>query len=298
MILVDKGRRFSRIAQAAAIANIPGRPGISGDELLARGREDLRAFERLCGASMVDVREDTEATAIARRDESFRVRLRDCRSGSELEVTAGAVVLATGLVDEKPGIERFYWKGQDTLSPWVHQGQIGYCLLCEGWETPGKRIAVVGGGEAAVEVARSLVKHFDADVTLITQGGLRPGVTLGIDSERLHVDDRSVESLEHASEEISLELDDGSTERFHKGFFMLGWYKVNNELAVALGSKTTDEGFVATDEHSEVLDQNGERIRGLFAVGDLRAGRWKQIVIGWGDAETAVIVAHARRLSG
>jgi thioredoxin reductase len=67
-------------------------------------------------------------------------------------------------------------------------------------------------------------------------------------------------------------------------------------LALQLGARTDEDGYVVTDERSEVLDPDGAPITGLFAVGDLRAGRYKQIVVGWGDAETAIVTAHAHRM--
>lgn len=296
VLLVDKGQRFSRVCQAPAIANIPGRPGISGPQLLEESRADLRRFQDISGKSLVEVREDTEATDAWRDEEGiFHVVLR-AADGARATIRARVVVLATGIVDRKPGIAGYRHEGHNTLAPYVHRGTVGYCLLCEGWSLAGKRIAVVGSSEDSVQIATDVARHFGGRVTLLTDCCPIEGDRGKLARDGVDVVDRPLARVEDRDGGVcALFEDEGEPLSFDKLLFSLGWYKANNELAVRLGARTTPEGYVLTDENGEVHGQDGP-IRGLFAIGDLRANRWKQIVVGWGDAETAIITAYAKRL--
>lgn len=302
VLLVDKGQRFSRVSQAPAIANIPGRPGVSGPDLLRQGRDDLRRFKDLSGKDLVDVLEDTEATDAWRDgDGLFRLALKPSGAGpgaaeGRRAVAGRVLVLATGIVDRKPGVDAFHHKGHHTLAPWLHRGSVGYCLLCEGWDLAGKRIGVVGSSEDSAQVATDVARHFGGDVTLLTDGCPVEGGHEGLRRGEVKIVDRPVDRVDEREGGVCVVFADGGDAMpFDKVLFSLGWYKANNELAVRLGARTTPEGYVVTDENGEVQGQDGP-IRGLFAAGDLRANRWKQIVVGWGDAETAVITAYAQRL--
>lgn len=296
VLLVDKGTRYSRACQAAAIANIPGAPGVTGAQLLERGRQAIHDFEALAGKRLVTWRECFEAVAARRENGLFALRLRG-EDGCEEEIRCRVLVLATGVVDRKPGIEVFSERGHETLAPWVHRDEIGYCLLCEGWSLEGKDIAVIGSDPDAAEIAVDVADHFQARVELLTDGApLEEDAASRLADARVPVEPRPLARIGHDDGRLRIELEDGTRLAFDKALLGLGWYKVNNELAVQLGARTTRDGYVVTDPSCEVLDADGRRIPGLFAVGDLRAGRWKQIVIGWGDAETAIISAYATRL--
>lgn len=298
VLLLDKGPSFARVRQAPRIANVPGAPGISGEELLRRGREALATFEDLSGKRLVTLREEAEAYDARRDGASFVVRYRD--ASGDHETKARALVLATGLVDRKPAVGDYHAKGHETLSPFVARGGIGYCLLCEGWDLAGRRIAVVGATEESAQVAEDVQKHFDGDVTLLTDGEPLADAEAAarLRQAGVQVDERPLAGIFGDEGHVHARFADGEDMRFEKALLCMGWYKVNNELAVCLGARTTREGFVVTDESSEAIGADGQPIRGLFAVGDVRAGRWKQIVVGWGDAETAVITAYAYRIPG
>lgn len=296
VLLVDKGRRFSRVSQAPVIANVPGRPGIRGADLLQQGRDDLQRFRDLSGKDLVDVLEDTEATDAWREDGLFHLSLRGPDGGRD-GASGRVLVLATGVVDRKPGVDAFHTRGHHTLAPYVHAGRVGYCLLCEGWDLAAKRIAVVGASSDSAQVATDVARHFGGDVTLLTDGAPLEGGRDGLRQGRVEIVERPIARLDEHDGGVCVVFEDGfETRPFDKVFFTLGWYKANNELAVRLGAKVTPEGYVLTDENGEVLGPEGRPIRGLFAAGDLRAGRWKQVVVGWGDAETAIITAYAQRL--
>lgn len=289
VLLLDKGTPYARVAQARSIANVPGRPGISGEALLAEGRRDLARFESQAGKRLVTLLEPAEAVALRRLPGGgFEVDVE--HRGALRTVRARVVVLATGMVDRKPGIQEFDARGHRTLAPLVRQGHVGYCLLCEGWRLAGKRVAVVGHGEDAVGMANDVKHQFEGDAVLLTDGR-KPEAAPDVP-----VDDRPIERLETTGDALTVWLQGAAPLRFDVGLLSLGVHRVNSGLARMAGAATTTDGFVRTDGNCEVLDERGRRIAGLFAIGDLRAGQWKQVVVAWGDAETAVLAAYAHRL--
>ena len=290
VLLVDKGRRFSRVSQAPAIANVPGRPGISGERLLDEGRRDLERFADVSGKRLVTLVEDAEVASLAREGSGgFRARVRE--GGREWDARAKVVVLATGCVDGKPGVSEYLWKGHRTLSPLVHQDLLGYCLLCEGWSLEGKRVAVVGHSHDAVQIAEDVCQQFAGEVHLLTDGRVPARPT----AESVRVEERQVERVADEGPLVFHFLEGGRLE-VDKALFALGWARVNSDLARSLGARTDEVGHLVTSAEREVLGADGEPIRGLYAIGDVRAGAWKQVPLAWADAEIAIISAYAERL--
>ncbi|HUR68812.1 MAG TPA: NAD(P)/FAD-dependent oxidoreductase [Candidatus Thermoplasmatota archaeon] len=280
-LVLDKGRRFSRVSLAPAIANIPGHPGITGDALLTMGRASLERFADTSGKRLVALEEDAEVVTLAREAGGFRARVR--QGGATWDAWAPTAILATGVVDRKPALR---------LSPFVHRALVGYCLLCEGWSLEGKRVAVVGHSADAASIALDVRAQFGGDVTLLTDGERLDGVP----AEGLRIERARIRELRDEGA-LVIALDDGRELAFDKALFGLGWHHVNHELAKGLGARLTREGHIVTTEDREVVDEDGAPIRGLFAVGDVRAGLWKQIPLAWADAEIAVISAYAYRLA-
>lgn len=288
VLLVDKGRRFSRVSQAPSIANIPLRPGISGAELLEEMRRDLARFRDKTGKDLVTILEHTEVLSIAREGEGWRARLRDATG--DTDARARVAMLATGVVDRKPGLTEYTWLGHEALAHFLHKGLVGYCLLCEGWALEGKRVAIVGASPEAAQVADDVATQFGGDVTLLTDGLPAPAC-----SDAVSLETRSIATLaDEGGLAIGFEI--GPPLRFDKALFALGWHRVNHELAKALGARLARDGHVVTDAQCEVVHESGGILRGFFAIGDVRAGPWKQIPLAWADAEIAVITAYAYRL--
>lgn len=129
------------------IENFPGFPeSITGPELMANMRAQAERF----GA-------DLRVTKVQRLDCSsrpFRAWLTD---DSEPSITADAVILATGaqsLMMNVPGEERLLSHGLST------------CATCDGFFFRGHAIAVIGGGDSALEEATFLTR-FASSVTIV-----------------------------------------------------------------------------------------------------------------------------------
>ena len=103
--------------------------GISGRDLLARQREHVRRYG-------VPVLPGT-VTEIGKGPDGFVTRI-DADGGTR-EVKARRVLLATGAIDVEPDLP--------DLPNAVRRGLVRYCPICDGFESRGKRIAVIGFGD-------------------------------------------------------------------------------------------------------------------------------------------------------
>jgi len=134
-----------QMAVTDLIENYPGFPeGIGGMELAQKMQQQVERFE-------VDVEMD-EVADVELSDRLFTVRTRG--GGEHL---AKSVIVASGSSPRKlgvPGEESFAGKG------------VSYCATCDGFFYRGKEVAVVGGGNSALEEALFLT-HFARQVSII-----------------------------------------------------------------------------------------------------------------------------------
>ncbi len=129
------------------IENFPGFPeSITGPELMANMRAQAGRF----GADL----RVTKVQKLDTRQRPFRAWLTD---DVEPSITADAVILATGaqsLMMNVPGEERLLSHGLST------------CATCDGFFFRGQDIAVIGGGDSAIEEATFLTR-FASSVTIV-----------------------------------------------------------------------------------------------------------------------------------
>ena len=129
------------------VENFPGFPdGVMGPELMGKMREQALRF----GADL----RIAKVTAIDTTVRPFRATVSD---GPDREITADTVIIATGarsLMLGVPGEDRLQSHGLST------------CATCDGFFFRDQNIAVVGGGDSALEEALFLTR-FASSVTLI-----------------------------------------------------------------------------------------------------------------------------------
>lgn len=147
-LILERGLPGGQIAQTEDVENYPGFPeGISGMELSQRMVQQAEKFGAVIEMDEVQrIEHTTEAAAFP-----FTVQ------GYSGQYHGKSVILTTGAEPRRlniPGEEQFWGKGVST------------CATCDGFFYRGKKVVVIGGGDAAVEEGLFLTK-FAEEVTLI-----------------------------------------------------------------------------------------------------------------------------------
>lgn len=126
------------------VENFPGFPdGITGPDLMVKFREQAERF----GATFLSAK----VTAVDFGSRPFHVWVRD------VEHTADSIIVSTGAQSLMLGL--------DAEARLIGHG-LSTCATCDGFFFRGQEIAVVGGGDSAIEEATFLTK-FASKVTLI-----------------------------------------------------------------------------------------------------------------------------------
>lgn len=310
-VLFDKGRKFSRIFWSPRVDNLPGRYAEAGRDIVAKGYAAIEEYEEDQDRQFVWTHENAEVTGVERDDDGLFILRAEGKDG---EVTARAknLILATGCVDRQPQLRDFRKRDIEAVLPYANKGLADYCLLCDGHTVSGKRVAVIGCSPSVRGIAKSLKKNFGADTVLVPlcnvddeaagakdgEGGMRDprddweSVLADLASWKIPVLFGGVKEFTGIKDgRFGIVFEDGTEESFDKAWISMGWYQVNNELALALGAATDQDGFVKTNSDGRAQDEDGNDVKGLYVIGDLRADSWKQIPIAWGEAETAVVDA-------
>ncbi len=253
------------------VENFPGFPeGIQGPELMARMREQAVRF----GARLVDVDVD-------------RVDL----SGSPFRLWAGGATYTADSVIVATGASAL-WLGLDSETRLRGRG-VSACATCDGFFFKGKRIAVVGGGDTALEEALFLTR-FSPDVVLIHRRdqfrGSRIMQQRAIDHPGIDVR-WNTEVGEVLGDQIvdGLRLRDTVTGR--------EWHEPIGGLFVAIGYRPNTEVFrdwlpVDAGGYLDIVGEAGSAIEGVFIAGDVHDHHYRQAVTAAADGCKAAIDAE------
>jgi thioredoxin reductase (NADPH) len=267
VLVVDKG--WSRAEWIPRSHNLPGFPdGVEGPVLLDR----MRAQARLYGAAL----KSGQVDALRRSDDGLFVA-----EVAGAPVSARTVILATGVVENKPPLPH--------VADAVKQGLIRTCPICDGYESRGKRIAVMGVGEHAAAEALFLRSYSDQLWLLRPRAAepLKPETMSALDAAQIGLIHADIASVRLGEDGVTaLSADDGQIHRFDVVYSAFGTAS-QTQLAKALGARMDDAGRLYVSEHQETS------VKGLFAAGDLVRGL-NQIVIANGEAATAATAIHNR----
>jgi thioredoxin reductase (NADPH) len=275
VVMFEMGMPGGQITGSSEIENYPGQAEIvSGMDLMANWPDQCQRF----GLK----HEMNQITSITKENDIFNITGVD---GKKYE--AKTVLMATGSVPKKAGFKgenEFFGRG------------ISTCATCDGFFYRGKEVAVVGGGDSAIEEAVYLSK-LCAKVYLVHRRDTYRAAPSTIEHmkhtenieevtnvtvEEVFGDASGVLGLRVKSKETG-EIRDLPTPGV---FIFVGRDVLNAPLKQEDGSFLCD-----VNEAGEVIVDLKMRtsISGLYAAGDIRIDASKQVVCAAGDGATAAV---------
>jgi alkyl hydroperoxide reductase subunit F len=267
LIALDLG---GQVGITHLVTNYPGMPVIEGPELVRMMFEQayMYGLERMIGERVRNIRVDGRAKVL------------ELLSGKE--VKARSVIIASGAQKRRleiPGEDEFAGRG------------VVYCSTCDGPFYREKTIAIVGGGNSALEAAIEMSgiakkvyvvsrREWNGDDVLKDKAGSAKEVKALVGYEPLEITgSETVEQL------VLRNLKTGKTRKLAvDGVFIEVGLSPNSDLALDL---------VSSNQRGElVVDEMGDTgVRGVFAAGDVTATKDKQIVIAAGEGAKAALAA-------
>lgn len=267
-------------AKSSEIENYLGFTKISGPELTGKFFEQMEALK-------VNNKIGDEVKSIEKTEKGFVVK-----TGNE-SFEAKSVLITSGKMPRKlgvPGEDKFAGHG------------VGYCAICDGPLFHDKPVAVIGGGNSALDAALELEKYASKVYIL----------NLNIDFQGDEIRKDKVKN----SKKIETFLEVETTEFFGKDFLEGIKYKTKtgevkeiscNGAFIEVGwtpATSFLKDMVKLNNLSEIeIDlENRTNIPGLFAAGDVTNISEKQIVIAAGEGAKAalnlwryIILEHAKK---
>lgn len=276
VVMFEKGLPGGQITGSSEIENYPGiAHEVTGMELMEPWPEQCMRF------GMKHRME--EVSRVSKKGDNFEIAL----LGGEI-VEAKSVLISTGSTPKRAGIE-----GEDKL---FGKG-VSTCATCDGFFYKGKEVAVLGGGDTALEEALYLA-NICSKVYLIHR------------RDTFRASPVTVEKVKN-KENIELVLNSGVKEILGDMMGVTGVTVVDKEgkeraldvpgIFVFVGMNVNNQ-ILKQEDGSDLcsLDKNGNvivdlkmktSVKGLFAGGDIRIDAPKQVVSAAGDGAIAGIQA-------
>jgi thioredoxin reductase (NADPH) len=272
-LVIERGMTGGEMLNTDLIEDYIGFESIKGPDLAKKMTDHALKF----GAEIIM---DTVESITKLDDGDFEVR-------TQLDKTysAPAVIMTAGGTPRKldvPGEKEYAGRG------------VSYCAVCDGAFFKGEILAVVGGGDAAVEEADYLTRYAEKVYLIHRRDELRAAPILqkrALNNPKIEVIwNKVVEEVHGEPKGVThLTLEDtqtGKSSRLDVGgiFIFIGF---NPNSGLIKGHFDHDEsGYIITDDHMMTS------IPGLFAAGDLRVQLVRQITTAVGDATTAAMAVE------
>lgn len=271
MVLEQTPMGGGQVIDTSEVDNYLGMQGISGFELGQKFRQHADALGvTFQGGRVVSIHDEKDKKTVEMAD------------GARYE--ARALILAGGAEHAKLGVP-----GEDSL-----RGQgVSYCATCDGAFFKKRDVAVVGGGDVAVEDAVYLAALCRKVYLIHRRDSLRAAKSLQnklFSCENVEVLwDSALQSINGSDlvEGITVRRikEDGTRELPVEGVFIAVGMKPNTEAY---------RGTVSCDENGYIFagEDCATNIPGIFAAGDIRTKTLRQIVTAVSDGACAVASAE------
>jgi len=271
--MFEMGAPGGQITQSSEIENYPGvfREGMTGMDLMEPWPEQCMHF----GLK----HEMKEVKRVTKEGEHFTLHLDNGDT-----VDAMTVVFATGSTPRRagfPGEDEFFGKGVST------------CATCDGFFYKGKEVAVLGGGDTALEEALYLANICSKVYLIHRRDAFRaapPTIERVMKNDKIElVLDAKIEKAFGGMmglDGLEIAFKDGSKRTLDvPGVFVFVGNNVNNHVL-----RQADGSYLcATNDNGEVIVDLKMRtdVTGLYAAGDVRVDAAKQVVCAASDGAIA-----------
>ena len=277
VVMFEKGMPGGQITQSSEIENYPGVKDV------VTGMELMQSWPEQCMRFGLQHRMDEVGRVAKREDGVFEIQL----LGGEV-VESKSVIVCTGSNPKKAnfeGEETFFGKGVST------------CATCDGFFYKGKEVAVLGGGDTALEEALYL-SNICTKVYLIHRRETFRASPVTV--EKVKNNDKIELILNSQIKDVyggamgvdgvvTINKDGNETDLKVPGIFVFVGMNVNNGILRDENGKficeTNDNGEIIVDLKMKTSTP------GLFAAGDIRVDAPKQVVCAAGDGATAALSA-------
>ena len=252
--------------------------------------ENYPGFKQIDGGKLADIFQDQAEALGAKIDEFDSIQNIDISDDKKIVETESyiyepkAIIFATGASPKKipiPQESQFAGKG------------IHYCAICDGAMYQGKKVAVVGGGNSALEEAIFLTR-FVEKVYLIRRYDYFKGEQALIDEVFNHpkIEVLLNEDLVEAKGNVFLEAittKNTKTQELSNFEVSAVFGCIGNQPrtdVVKAYLKLNEQGYIITDEDMQT------NINGVYAAGDVRQKKYRQITTTVADGTIALLNAE------
>lgn len=251
------------------LENYPGFPdGIGGFELMEKVTEQAQSFGTRMAFEIVEQVQFEEKPYIIETD------------GQKYE--AESVIIATGSEAKRLGLYR-----EEELTG----NGISYCATCDGAFFKDKEVAVVGGGNVAIEEADFLTKFASKVYLIHRRNKLRGDKIL---SDRIKENNKveilwntEVQELKGDNKLSGLVIENNKNNQVKtledvKGLFMAVGYDPRTDIF---------KGQIELDEKNYILTDDKQRTnkKGIFAAGDVQEPNYNQVIVAAGTGAKAAM---------